>query len=366
MPGWSRAPWRAVITILLATFVAGCGVPKHMQVRSGIHPKYQDKDVRFRTTYYFRSFDYCFRRDTVARNTLATIIPETDSLYRFKMTGKAHSLTTKVNFESGTLKADQVDPFGTAVEFDAETGRHRVVSAAETAREIQRRQQEKDLRSLLSLYREFTNEAAKDADPALVASLREKTATAAANALNAYAATSGGGQQQPGTQDGDAKVELKTLLQSLNQKVQQLPPPGDDGDGDARAKSIDALKKEIEALKGLIEKVNSATIVCPADATIRRGFQILGPEGWRTFNQDERLIMAMSSSASPLIGTLQEYSSRLNNARPNPAAQMLPLVEEQLLISEANRALLRSKVGGGDADALFDATLTAFEKGAKQ
>ena len=73
----------------------------------------------------------------------------------------------------------------------------------------------------------------------------------------------------------------------------------------------------------------------------RRGFQILGPEGWRTFNQDERLILAMSSSAKPLIGALKELSSRVLNEQPSRSAMLLPLVEARLRIVRAERVLDR-------------------------
>ena len=65
------------------------------------------------------------------------------------------------------------------------------------------------------------------------------------------------------------------------------------------------------------------SIQCPEDAPVRRGFQVLGPEGWRTFNQDERLMVAMSSSAEPLISTLKDVSNRVIRARDNPSAELL-------------------------------------------
>src|SRR5262249_43505185 len=80
------------------------------------HPKYQDQYVRFRTTYYFRVYDYC--RDP---NDNQHII--SDGLYRFRMTGKAHPLTTSVRFESGTLPKSVIEPFGSTIEYDPDSRR---------------------------------------------------------------------------------------------------------------------------------------------------------------------------------------------------------------------------------------------------
>ena len=57
------------------------------------------------------------------------------------------------------------------------------------------------------------------------------------------------------------------------------------------------------------------TIECPTTAPTRRGFQILGPEGWRTFDQDERLLLAMTTDSQPLISTLKDISSRILNTQ---------------------------------------------------
>ena len=97
-------------------------------------PRHVDTDVRFRTTYFFRVFDFCppLRRDyaegasgigsgastsrapadEVFSPGTSRLLILTDSLYRFRMTGKANALTTQIHFESGTLRASEIDPFG--------------------------------------------------------------------------------------------------------------------------------------------------------------------------------------------------------------------------------------------------------------
>lgn len=134
--------------------MAGCAVPPHQQVREGVDPEHIDTDVRFRATYYFRVFDFCppEKRDYVAtgsgiRNGSSSqraadddmfspgdskLLILTDSLYRFRMTGKANALTTTIHFESGTLRASEIDPFGSNVEFDQENQRFYRVSHRET------------------------------------------------------------------------------------------------------------------------------------------------------------------------------------------------------------------------------------------
>ena len=49
----------AACALLLVLSAAGCEVPRHMRVRDGVDPKRVDKNVRFRTTYYFRVYDLC-------------------------------------------------------------------------------------------------------------------------------------------------------------------------------------------------------------------------------------------------------------------------------------------------------------------
>jgi hypothetical protein len=116
--------------------------------------------------------------------------------------------------------------------------------------------------------------------------------------------------------------------------------------------AVTTLAKQKSTLLDLVEKNVSAlwsagglapSIQCPADAPVQRGFQVLGPEGWRTFNQDERLLVAMSSSAAPIVSTLNDLSGRVLNARDNPEAELLPIAIEQKRLSEAGRTLDREK-----------------------
>src|SRR5262249_8840563 len=106
----------------------------------------------------------------------------------------------------------------------------------------------------------------------------------------------------------------------------------------------------------------STRVSCTDGTPARRGFQILGPEGWRTFAQDERLLMAQSYPAKPLIGTLQEISRDLTNAQQSPAEALLPLVTERLRINEALRTLSQhEKAGGANVSEMVKEVLKSFE-----
>ena len=51
---------KPLVAISVATIMlAGCSVAPEHHVRTGSDPRFQDKNVAFRTTYYFRVFDYC-------------------------------------------------------------------------------------------------------------------------------------------------------------------------------------------------------------------------------------------------------------------------------------------------------------------
>ena len=113
---------------------------------------------------------------------------------------------------------------------------------------------------------------------------------------------------------------------------------------------IDEIDEMVSAIDEAVNQLGKFDVTSAAKKTLalelecgdaRRGFQILGPEGWRTFDQDERLILAMSSSAKPLIGALKELSSRVLNEQPSRSAMLLPLVEERLRIVRAERVLDR-------------------------
>jgi hypothetical protein len=266
----------APLAALLAAsqLLAGCVVPGHMNVSNGLEPENADRNVRFQSTYYFRAFDYCWmaKSKSVDGKPYREIVPETDVIYRYRLTGRASALGNKTQFESGTLDAKTIDPFGKSVRFDK------------------------------------ANDLFMKSDGSSSSGGKEEAPT-------------GGKTNSAETTPGSPQAET---------------PPAADG--------YCTLKDRM------------------------RGFQIMGPEGMRDFDQNSRLIVAMHSSAEPLIDTLNEYSGRLLKPRVNPAEQLLPLARESNLVLKAEAELdqlsLRildpgatTKPGIGD---VFDKAIATF------
>ena len=61
-------------------------------------------------------FDYCAGANS--GKAACAQVPRIDSLYRFRMTGKASTIGKTIKFESGTLKSYQIDPYGASVIYD--------------------------------------------------------------------------------------------------------------------------------------------------------------------------------------------------------------------------------------------------------
>lgn len=281
------------IPILLCTLLAsGCSVPDSMGVRSGVDPRHQDDLVRFRTTYYFRVFDVC--RDAVGR-AVSGSAPRLDSLYRFRMTGKASAFFSNVRFESGVLHKTEIDPFGATIVLDEKLGRPRFVSREETDRAARRNERYEEIKRLTELLDQLrqalADEKAGEADHRKnTEQIIEKLQTA-------------------------RKQQVENLIESPGS-----PPDGTPDTPDRHARSRSS---------------------CPEGTDLRRGFQLMGPGGVATFNQDQRLVMAMTSSGEPLLGALKELSGRMLAEHGSSGDVVLPLVREDLATLRAERVLDR-------------------------
>jgi hypothetical protein len=485
--------------LLGGSLLAGCGMPKSMEVTTGGEPIFEDKYVRFRTTYYFRVFDVCeelFGDGLSVAEDWSQIFSDRrgkklrllkDSIYRFRMTGQADSLTNDIRFEAGTLKAHQIDPFGAGVAFDK--ANNRFYFKSQQAVEEDGRREEAFAR--LQRYVKFTKElkdagvplndelvhvmrdemrllgpvgqptsqrervtatydnveaarnaafnasdsalravrAARDAIVVAGADAKpdlfdEKAIAGAADTLKqpltalrdvARAQTSDARKYMAdatkqaiddealaGTavdQARDAVKEAERTVAALpktseasvrpskqNEVVREEPKPiaattqgqaGSAPQTQTQAKADDAsqkLKGALDQLKQATDHQNAIRISlrhllaaqldavdpgtpaaatsadrddCPADSVRRRGFQVLGPEGVRTFNQDDRLLMAMSSDGAPLIGVLQEISARVLAQKSNEVDQLTPLAEERARVTKASRALSAAQPEAG-------------------
>ena len=402
-----------------------------------------DKDVVFRTSYYFRVFDYCVAKNQQENRPEKNIIPLTDSLYRFKMTGKANSLLSDVKFESGTLSEAEIEPFSQRVEYDTDSRRHRIVSKQEVEEDARRARAKADLRELTATRDRLIQQMGDDAQATVNSAnqaMLTNVNTAIAQMLQFLYQLQ---QQDAGTGDGGGATEMASTLSNAagqRSRLEQgsiLTNSGSyDGVIDAVADAIlarytspdagavynelrygptfdilyngvrpqrksstgrtvtevsadliDRIEQELIA-KGALTPANRVSqpaadgapapapltvvspigtgpsIRCPDDAPTQRGFQVLGPEGWRTFDQDQRLLMAMSSSAQPLISTLKELSSRVLESRASPEAELLPLALERARVADTERRLDQDRDAEGQtpealSQAVCQALLTA-------
>ena len=292
----SRSVRWLILVFLSVLLLGACTVPKSMQVRSGADPRHQDDQVRFRTTYYFRVLDLC--RDL--NGNMTTRPPQLDSLYRFRMTGKASSIFTQVRFESGILHETEIDPFGSSVVFDDKLGRHRFVTRDDTdaaVRQNDRHDEKKRWVELLKILDKYVDEQ----------------------------------QKQP--VDQTAVNEVKQLIMKVRdefkKRIVNFEVPT----------SSQSIEPEDSTSKS--ESDSNSEKQCPEGTELRRGFQILGPEGVATFNQNHRLVMAMTSSGKPLIGALKELSGRMLKEHDSGTGSLLPLVRENLTTLRAGRVVDR-------------------------
>lgn len=329
------------ILLLCVTAIAGC-VPNDMHVSYGLNPKSVDDDVRFRTTYYFRTFDYCWdagvKLDQLGGDATRTIdyrkiIPQTDTLYRYRMTGKASALFNRVRFESGVLRREQIDPFGSQVSYSEAADGFWVRDRSDVKRDAERAQgddrQLARIDAATARYKVLPDASAED-----------KAARAALFAEIVKATQTYLGQPAVAPEEAARTLALVDTLKTENQEQKNI---------------VAALRTQVAAAARKNELAP-----CPIDGAVRKGFQIMGPEGLKTFDQDDRLLMAMSNSAKPLIETLQEYSGRILDTRVDTSAQLLALARENGQVESARRAVAdarRTKAGTAD---LFSAVNAAF------
>ncbi len=398
----------AVVVLLSACVIPVKQRPPSATVDKGANPFNADQDVLFRTTYYFRVFDYCVSRDLKRGDFEEVYTPLTDSLYRFRMTGKGRSSwLSKVQFESGTLMAWEVDPFGAKVEFDPELGRARVIPLREIEAEAQLVAHKRHVETMLRMYNDMDNKLLQNgknllaaeiennikifgklprgpkeynsntyrvdgsekplSDKMLSTLLKVEVVNVLSMAFPNVAVEEIGKIVNTGFGD-DLSVfyasdfwrpgfVMRAVEKTINKfalapegenRLQAVLSPNSDAAkpitastiiGQLKKNKFDSMIMEIEYI--LSKAGRPKSIHCPDDAPVRRGFQVLGPEGWRTFNQDERLMLAMSVGykAKPLISTLKELSNRVISSHENTASELPPIVLEQKRISDVHHML---------------------------
>ena len=337
-----------VFGLVLLAAISACGLPSAMHVTRGIDPRYINDDVRFRTTYYFRTFDFCWDADVKLQQLNSDkageilyrkIIPQTDTLYRYRMTGKADSTTTKVRFESGTLRKEEIAPFGKQIVFSEAGNGFYVRDMAEVRADAEQEKREatvwRKIDRLKMLHAQLKNDGSDEnatihdeIRKQIIAQIRELAAPSSAL----------------------TNEQIAQVKQIIEDQLKPQSPPLDE-------KKIESL---VELNKGLNSGGNQLAF-CSIGEKIRKGFQLMGPEGIKTFDQDERLVLAMSSSAKPLIEALQEYGSRILDSKANATGQQLAVSQESLRALRARQALTDAQLAGSnDAAAIIDAAIKAL------
>jgi hypothetical protein len=195
-----------------------------------------------------------------------------DSFYRFRMVGKASALFNDIHFESGVLRAEQIDPFGTAIIYDDSTRSYRIEAASTARQRAQRKLILDETEELRQLYKTL-----KDMDPHF----------------------------------SKLKDEIGFMLKN---KIEQ-------GYGNGQIFSSKANEGD-----------NELRTTCPEGRPAKRSYLLYGPEGVREVDPDERLLMAMSSDSKPLVSLLQQLSEKRSASRTQHIAEFQAVAEERALI----------------------------------
>ena len=169
-----RHPFLSISPSVLAlTLLSGCSwlgdVSSNMRVDTGLEPQNIDSNVRFRTTYYFRVLTGCSidtmapadradDKSPFAKRVKGEFVPLNDSLYRFRMTGQAAALFNRVHFESGVLRKEQIDPFGSSVRYNEQTHAFTPISADDVRADNARHAAMQDVEQFRKIYTDLVKD----------------------------------------------------------------------------------------------------------------------------------------------------------------------------------------------------------------
>lgn len=296
------APTLSHLFLTLA-LLSGCSswgdVPPELRVDSGIEPIYIDEQVRFRTTYYFRVLRGCPLQKNTINNTAedsypfvklaqGDIRPLSDSLYRFRMTGKAAALFNKIHFESGVLRKEQIDPFGSTVRFDSYTNSFIPVAAEEIRSQARTEAAHSDIEKI----RNLANSLRRDKDI-------------------------------PQASRDSFEAKLREIIET---RLELIKGP--------------SLSTSTSSAPASPASAHSNLPGCNGQPTVEKYF-LLGPEGTKELDPNDRLLMALSVDSKPLIGMLQQLSEHTFQAPPVQTLEGL-LGERERILS-AHRTLRRQQ-----------------------
>lgn len=362
-----------LISMFSIVLLSSCSVDSQHHVRTGEDPRYQDKDVAFRTTHYFRVFDYCYNE----HQKQSRQYPKTSGLYRFKMTGKSNTHNNIVKFESGALKSWELDPLGATVIYDKNIGRHRFVSEDETQNQATKEQAWQTYERLKTEYLQLskTNSDANitDVNNALTALLTASISNASVIDLSA---TTGLPKQLE-----TAFNTQKTNLDSINSKVQTAVIDA------IKAKQIELLQSNVNSTQLVLNDISRVWLIETIKTSLSRAIESevkslndasINPAKDKTHWQ--ALISKLASSVSfPLANaTIQAtYIEKLsekyrgNNQLSeidslkithNGKTVLASNVLAQHYIEELNKQKVVLKLTVTDFDSVYDAQLARLKK----
>ncbi|MDR4476138.1 MAG: hypothetical protein R3B11_09050 [Nitrospira sp.] len=335
---------------------------------SGLDPQHIDDQVRFRTTYYFRVLSGCRIDKTpleerssasspFVNRVAGEFKPLSDSLYRFRMTGQAAALYSKVHFESGVLKKSQIDPFGSAIRYNEQTNSFIHVSADELQADAKRQIARGEVHDLRALYQEikvdtFLEETAKRDLLAKVVliiedrleqlkQLRGVSVPTRTGATDERKASGNGDDKASGKTSSESDFQETKLQAELNdakramatQKTNEVATLQD------LSKTIEGRLKDLDAAKSRIEAKKNAS--CSGRPSETR-YYLLGPEGAKELDPNDRLLLALSLDSKPIVGVLQQLSARTLRPAGPDLKTMERFLEERGRIFDAQKTLHRA------------------------
>ncbi|MCC6139890.1 MAG: hypothetical protein IT389_04655 [Nitrospira sp.] len=350
-------------------------VSSNMRIDTGLEPGNVDSNVRFRATYYFRVLSGCSLEPShdqsddsgFMRHVRGGFVPMQDSLYRFRMTGQAAALFKHVHFESGVLRKDQIDPFGSQVRYHEGTKSFALVSADEVRAESKQATALQDVKKFRDLYRDIGDDK-KLGDAAktkllnkLVEMIEDRLEMM--KLLHVVSAPPSDGKTPDGNNSMSNPPKTMPPSDDPAEKIKQLEAELKKAQEDVAKAKEDAKKHEIQTLEELEKKIEEKLKELGAAAASPQGaacagkpseqrYFVLGPEGAKELDPNDRLLMALSVDSKPLIGALQQMSDRRFQTASTQVHTMEALLEERGTILTGQQDLLdvSRKVDQGTAE----------------
>ena len=346
------------LVFIASAAIAGCSevgdVPVGLRVDTGLEPQHIDEQVRFRTTYYFRVLEGCpleannsheiSKQRPFVKRIGGYFMPLSDSLYRFRMTGQAAALFNKIHFESGVLRKEQIDPFGSAVQFDQGTNSFLPISADLLRSQAKSDAAMNDISRMRKLLGEFKNDSnlsdtsKQDFESQLNEIIQHRLEVIKTNPL--ASATTGK------TLDAVPLPTASTQTQASTLAIQSSTPS--QGQSSSRTMSPSNSTSHLDGSVALSSKTTPQSQPTKADGRCNgqpslKKYYLLGPEGSKELDPSDRLLMALSVDSKPLLGMLQQISEHKFQSYDTSLRTMEDLLDERGRVFDAHRALLNAK-----------------------